>query len=273
MAQPFRVNLSKYYGPLDLLLHIVRREELQLSEISIAQITNQYFEYLEVLVELAIDDVADFIEVASLLIEMKSKQAVPTQAPEEVDEAESSDHEMSADLVERLMEYKRIRDAATLLDEQSEQWQLRYSRLANDLPPRRSDAGQQPIEGIQVWDLVSAFGRIMREQKPQAKSTMVYDDTPIHVYMERIHGLVRQEKQIELTTLFQPGMHKSALVAMFLATLELTRHYGLSTAQVDTAHPLYLVAGEHFKEDLDVHQIDNLSFDQVAQSNLPVAPR
>ena len=76
----FQVDLHQYFGPLDLLLHIVRREELALSDLPLAKITNQYFEYLEVLVELSIDDVADFIEIASILFEMKAKQAVPDQS-------------------------------------------------------------------------------------------------------------------------------------------------------------------------------------------------
>jgi segregation and condensation protein A len=91
--------------------------------------------------------------------------------------------------------------------------------------------------------------------------------------MERIHGLVCDQGQIELTNLFEPGMHKSSLVAMFLATLELTRHHGLSTQQRASGQPLYLLAGENFQRELDVHKLDNLSFEQVSNSNLPVAPR
>ncbi len=269
----FQVDISQYFGPLDLLLHIVRREELSLSEIPLAKITNQYFDFLEVLVELSIDDVADFIEIASILVEMKAKQAVPSQ----VETVEGDDgppvDEISEDLVARLIEYRRVRDASSILDEQGQRWQLRYSRLANDLPPRRTELGDQPLEPIEVWDLVSAFGRILRERQPPSTASVVYDDTPIHIYMERIHGLVCAQKRIELTSLFEAGMHKSALVAMFLATLELTRHHGLGTDQQNAGHPLFLVAGENFRTDLDVHKIDNLSFDRVASSNLPVAPR
>lgn len=269
----FLIDIEQYSGPLELLLHIVRREELSLSDIPLATITSQYLDYLEVLTEMQIDDVADFLEIASLLIEMKSRQSVPR--PEELAAEEESEvlEASPGDLVQRLIEYKRIRDAASILDEQGQKWQLRYSRLANDLPPRKTEIGQQAIESIEVWDLVSAFGRILRERQPPATTNVVYDDTPIHVYMERIHKLVCDAGTIELTTLFEPGMHKSALVAMFLATLELTRHYGLTTTQRDTGHPLNLVAGENFVRKLDVHQIGNLSFEQMANSNMPVSGR
>jgi segregation and condensation protein A len=269
----FQIDINQYCGPLDLLLHIVRREELPLCDLPLATITNQYLDYLNVLVELQIDDVADFIDIASLLVELKSKQAIPNQ--EEAGDAEAIPQiaETADDLVARLIEYRRIRDAASILDEQGERWQMRYTRLSNDLPPRRADLGDQPIEPIEVWDLVSAFGRILRERQPHPATSMVYDNTPIHVYMERIHGLVCDQGQIELTNLFEPGMHKSSLVAMFLATLELTRHHGLSTQQRASGQPLYLLAGENFQRELDVHKLDNLSFEQVSNSNLPVAPR
>jgi segregation and condensation protein A len=268
----FQVQMIEYSGPMELLLYLVRREELPLTDFSLAQLTEQYVQYLDVLTELALDDVADFLEIASILIEMKSKEVLPQQNSSVVDEVVSID-EPSEQLVARLMDYKRIRDAASILDEQGAQWQLRYRRMADDLPVRRTDLGDQPIGGLEVWDLVSAFGRILRERQPPPQSSVIYDDTPIHTYMERIHSQVKEQGRVELTSLFEAGMHKSALVAMFLATLELTRHYGLATEQGEPGLPLYLVAGEGFASNLDVAQISNLSFDQVAASNLPVAPR
>jgi segregation and condensation protein A len=85
--------------------------------------------------------------------------------------------------------------------------------------------------------------------------------------------LVCEHGVLELTTLFEPGLHKSSLVAMFLATLELTRHYGLTTTQNATGQPLKLVAGPDFVRELNVHQIDNLSFEKMANSNMPVSGR
>ncbi len=268
----FTVDTEIYSGPMELLLHLVRREELPLAEISLHKLTEQYLNYLEVLVELDLDDVAEFLEIASILIEMKAKEAVPT-AESTTAEEEQAIEDPSDQLVQRLVDYKRIRDAASLLDENSRRWQLRYSRMANDMPPRRMDPGTQPIESIEVWDLVSAFGRILREREAPPQANVIHDDTPIHVYMQRIHQRVLSDGRIELGELFEAGMVKSSLVAMFLATLELTRHYGLSTEQRDAGHPLYLVAGPEFKQELDVHKIDNLSFERVLNSNMPVTPR
>ena len=121
--------------------------------------------------------------------------------------------------------------------------------------------------------MVSAFGRILREREAPPQANVIHDDTPIHVYMQRIHERVLADSRVELGGLFEPGMHKSTLVALFLATLELARHHGLATEQNDPGQPLYLSAGREFQQRLDVHKIDNLSFDRVLNSNMPVTPR
>lgn len=269
----FHVDLEQYSGPLDLLLHIVRREELDLAVISLTKVIDQYFDFLEVLTELQIDDVADFLEIASLLIEIKSKQAVPAPDMDALAPEDQPVPELTDDLVDRLIQYKRIRDVSSILDEQSRSWQLRYSRQSIDLPSKRIDSGNQPIHPIEVWDLVSAFGRILRSRQQTVAQHVQYDDTPIHVHMQKIHELVLRQGRIELTSLFEPQMHKSALVALFLATLELTRHYGLSTEQSEPCRPLYLVPGKNFVATLNVHEIDNLSFEKAVRSNLPVPLR
>lgn len=268
----FQVELDLYSGPLELLLYLVRREELPLCSLSLGKMTEQYLNYIEMLGELDLDGVAEFLEVASMLIEMKAKQALPSTETAVVDDEKAID-DPADQLVTRLLEYKRIRDAASILEEQGRKWQLRYARLADDLPVRGHAPDEQPIQDLEVWDLVSAFGRILRERTPPPTENVVYDETPIHVHMERIHSIVNRQRRIELTSLFEPRMHKSTLVGLFLATLELTRHYGLSTEQSDACEPLYLVAGEGFSQEIDVHKIDNLSVEQISRSNLPVMPR
>lgn len=270
----FSVELEAYRGPLDLLLFLVRREELDLSSVSLSRVTMQYIAHLEFLEALNLDDVAEFIEVASLLLEMKTKHVLPQteQAPAgEVVETKIEDP--AEELVKRLLEYKRIRDASSILEEQSRRWQLRFQRMANDLPTRRLDPSEQPIGDVELWDLVSAFGRILRENKPAPQANVIYDETPIHVYMKRIHAKVAEQGNLELGDLFEPGMHKSALVGMFLATLELTRHHGLQAKQEGSLSALWLSKGEGFPEHLEVAEVDALSAARVENSNMPVRPR
>ena len=135
------------------------------------------------------------------------------------------------------------------------------------------DASEVPIARVEVWDLVSAFGRILKARQKTTQQSIQYDDTPIHVYMQRIHDRMLQCNRIELQDLFEIGMHKSALIAMFLATLEMTRHHGLNAVQETADGPLYLQPGPAFHKSLEVAQVDNINLLAVANSNLPVMPR
>ena len=92
-------------------------------------------------------------------------------------------------------------------------------------PATSGDLADEPIREVELWDLVSAFGRIIRENVATKPSNIVYDDTPIHVYMERIHGRLVERGHLAFSDLFDAGMHKSALIGIFLAVLELVRHH------------------------------------------------
>ncbi|HJN09172.1 MAG TPA: segregation/condensation protein A [Pirellulaceae bacterium] len=248
----FRVDLATFRGPLDLLLYLVRKHEIDIADIPIALITEQFLEHLEVLELLDVDDVGDFVEMASTLLETKSRIVLP-RVDEEVGEVEDPRDE----LVQRLLEYKKYKDAASLLEEQSRQWQCRFTRLADDLPPRRVDLGTQPIQEIELWDLVSAMGRIMRDGQRNLPSNIVYDDTPIHVYMERIHAYLIARGEAKMSDLLQLGMHKTAMIGVFLAILELTRHHGVRTEQQHLHGEILILPSENFRPEADFSNVDN----------------
>jgi segregation and condensation protein A len=231
---------------------LVRKHEIDVSDIPIARITQQFLEHLEILEQLDVDDVGDFIEMASMLLETKSRMVLP-RVEEEAGEVEDPRDE----LVQRLLEYKKYKDAASLLEEQSRQWQCRFTRLADDLPPRRVDLGTQPIHEIELWDLVSAMGRIMRGGQKNLPSNIVYDDTPIHVYMQRIHADLVTRGQAKMSDLLQPGMHKTAMIGVFLAILELTRHHGVTTEQQNLHGEILILPNDAFRPEADFSDVDN----------------
>lgn len=237
----FRVQLDVFRGPLDLLLFLVRKHELDIRDLPIAQITEQFLAYLEVLRELDLGEVADFLEVAGRLIEIKSQMVLPRGG----EETEAWD-DPREELVERLLEYKRYKEAASMLDERSRQWQQRYPRLASDLVAQSVDPAEQQIQEVELWDLVSAIGRILRDAQATGPATIVYDDTPIHVYMQRIHRQLAQRGRLAFSELFAPGMHKSAIVGVFLAVLELVRHYGVRAEQEELHGEIWIVASVDF---------------------------
>lgn len=246
----FRVDLEVFRGPLDLLLYLVRKHEVEITDIPIALIADQYLQYLEILQRLDVNAVGDFLEMASTLCEIKSRLVLPHGG--ETDEAFEDPRQ---ELVRQLLEYKRFKDAASMLEEHGRQWQERFTRLTGDVPPGRTDLAEQPLHDVELWDLVSAFGRLMRTAGGPA-SSIVYDDTPLHVHMERIHAELRSTGRLAFSQLFLPIKHKSTLVGMFLAVLELVRHHTVQADQTDVFGEIWLVPGNHWTETLDLSTID-----------------
>lgn len=267
----FLVHLPAYRGPIDLLLYLVRRQEVGINDLAIARVVDQFIEYVELLQDLDLGDVADFLEMASILVEIKSQSVLPKI--EEVD-AENAviENESPDQLIERLLEYKRIRDAAQILEEMGARWQQRYGRLCDDLPARQLDPGSQPIADLQLWDLVSTFGRIIRESSGPPPTEVIYDDTPIHVYMKRIHERLQSEPRVLLIDLIRPKVHKSALIGWFLAVLELTRHHGAIAEQDDNGE-IVILRGENYGNALQVAEVDNYSAAGIRASNMPTQMR
>ncbi len=232
----FEVHLDVYRGPLDLLLYLVRRQELSIAQLPLSRIAEQYCEYLGTMHALNVNDVAEFIEVATLLVEIKSRIALP-QSEQGTEVLWDEPHQQ---LVQRLLEYKHFRDAASALDERSRQWQLRYPRMAPDLSANWIDPARQAIEQVELWDLVSAFGRILRDSRAVQPSSIVYDETPIQVYIDRILDTLKRHPRVDFSELFSPGMHKSAMIGIFLAILELVRHHCVRTEQPDGEGEIWL---------------------------------
>jgi segregation and condensation protein A len=254
----FRVDIDMFRGPMDLLLYLVRKHEVEIVDIPISVITEQYLEYLTVIEQLDVNAVGDFLALASCLIEIKSQQVLP-RADEVVDDMEDPRKE----LVRRLLEYKGFRDAASILEERSRSWQQRLPRLANDLPPRTRDLAEEPIHEVELWDLVSAFGRIIRDTELVKPSNIVYDETPIHVYMSRTYNRLQEKGRLAFYDLFQAGMHKSTLVGIFLAVLELVRHEHALVEQNQLFGEIWLLARPGSSRPGDPLEVDNYDHKRI----------
>jgi segregation and condensation protein A len=222
----YLVDLDNFRGPLDLLLYLVKRQEVDVCDIPIAQVTEQFLEYLRILELIDVERAGDFLVMAATLMEIKSKMLLP-RADDEAEEA--ADPRM--ELVRQLVEYKKFKDAAMLLETQAERQLSRLPRLPVETPIPL-DPAQQPLRAVELWDLVSAFGRLMRETLALQPQQIVVDDTPIHVYQARILELVEREPRVAFEDVFAPPRSRSRLVGLFLAMLELIKTRQI-TAQQD----------------------------------------
>jgi segregation and condensation protein A len=233
----FKVATEVFSGPMDLLLYLVKRQEVDVAEVPIALIASEFIASLEVLEALAIDQVGEFVELASVLLEIKARALVPR--PEETEEPVELVRE---DLVRRLLEYKQYRDAAVLLEDRARRWDLRFARVTADVPTGKAQAAEVSIGDVHVWDLVGAMSRVLRKREKRRPRQIVHDDTPIETHMERIEGLVSERGRVAFSELFDEAMPRSRLVGMFLAILELVRRHRLVAKQDQLFEEIWLAS-------------------------------
>lgn len=225
----YRVELDGFSGPLDLLLYLVRRQEVDICNLPIAEITQKFVDFIEVLQFLDLDLIGDFVVMASALVEIKSRMVLP--GPETPPELVEPDEDPRADLVRQLLEYKRFKEASRLLEDHAAEWQQRYPRLTDDRPRGGNDPSRDLIKEVELWDLVSALSRVLRKNTESSPATVIYDDTPISVYVDRIRTRVLAEQRVTFSSFFVGSNSKSKIVGIFLAILELLRHYKFRAEQ------------------------------------------
>ena len=210
---PFRVELDIYRGPLDLLLYLVRKQELDICHIPIAPITEQYLEYLAVLQELDVNAVGDFLEVAGLLIEIKSRRRTATSRGGDRGRrfggpahswCSNCWNTSSTRMLPACWRSEAATGRCVTLGKPTNCPPVRWIRPIS--PSTKSNCG--------TWLVPSAACCVpMRSSQP---ANIVYDETPIRVYMESIHQRLCEDGQVAFSDMFQAGMHKSAMIGIFL---------------------------------------------------------
>jgi segregation and condensation protein A len=230
----YQVDLANFRGPMDLLLYLVKRHEVDVCDIPIARVTEQFNEYLGVLKMIDVERAGDFMVTAATLMEIKSKMLLPRSDSPSGDESDPR-----LELVRQLIEYKRFKDASALLEAQAEKQLSRLSRQPVEQPSDPSLA-KQPLRQVELWDLVSAFGRLMRETLALEPQQIVVDQTPIHVYMEAIRQRLELESPMLFISLFTPPHNRGRLVGLFLAVLELIRGQYVAAEQPEAFGDIWL---------------------------------
>ncbi len=214
----YRVHLNVYNGPMDLLLYLIRKEEVEVYDIPIARITEQYLEHLELLKALDVNLAGEFVVLAATLMEIKSRMLLPHPPPLEQDEGEDPRME----LVRELLEYKKFRDAAEELKARAAEQQLKFPRLARAEPPTEGEPAV-PLKEVELWDVFAAFRKLMKETMGRLPQTIVYDDIPVSEFMHRLVERMGGESSVRFWELFEGRRDRMHVVGTFLALLELIR--------------------------------------------------
>lgn len=224
-AQPdYQVDLEIFRGPLDLLLYLVKRDEVDIRDIPIARVAEQFKAYLDVLSLIDVERAGDFLVMAATLMEIKSRMLLPA-----TEDGSAEEEDPRQELVRQLLEYKRFKDAAAVLEARAEEHSQRLPRQPG--PPPANDPTKTPLRPVELWDLVSAFGRLMRETLALQPQQIVVDQTPIHVYMQQITERLGQGGRLSFKDLFTPPYSRGRLVGLFLAILELTKVLRIAAEQ------------------------------------------
>ena len=232
---PYTVELDVFHGPLDLLLYLIKRDELDISDIPISRITDSFLHHVTLLrrvrdhPDFDLGTAGDFLVVAATLMEIKSAMLLPAP-PTTDDRGEPTAAQQLADprfeLVQQLLEYKRFKDAGSALEAVRRRHDARFPRW----PAKPGDAdGDEPpavdLDEVQVWDLLSAFDKLMREtgaRRPRYHE-VTYDDTPIDLHAADIEDRLGREGPLTLRQLIAGRRTRGEMVGVFLALLELIR--------------------------------------------------
>jgi segregation and condensation protein A len=214
-----QIQLPVFEGPLDLLLYLIRRDKIDIHDIPIAPITRQYVEYLELMRELNLDVAGEFMVMAATLIHIKSKMLVPVSPTEAEGDEEGLDPRQ--ELVQRLLEFQRYKEAAGILHQKGEIRAATWTR-PETVVPRFDDAGEEMLEAG-LFDLISAFKELLDRRKALMAHEVEKEGKTVEERMSELMALLREGESLEFLELFAAQETKAAMILTFLALLELIR--------------------------------------------------
>lgn len=255
LTEDYRVRLDSFEGPLDLLLFLIRKSEVDIHDIPVAAITEQYLAFLQQLgssSRIDIDTAGEFLVMAATLMELKSRMLMPAAKPGAVaGDAEKPAEDPRAELVRQLIEYKKYRDAADSLEHRAEDWRRRFPTAPAGIDSDalraalESTANQDlDLEDLDLLDLAEAFQRIAESVNFErlGDHQVKYDDTPIELHAADIVSRLQAEAaepEMELAA-FLKGRTRSEMVGLFLALLELVRNRRVGVRQDKIDGGIYL---------------------------------
>ena len=231
MHSDYKVKLEVFEGPLDLLLYLIRKDEVDIYEISIERVTSQYLEYLETFRMLDLEIAGEFVVMAANLIYIKSRSLLPVhyQPPEE--EAEETDPRW--DLIRQLIEYKKFKDAAFQL----QRWELQQEGHFVRLPgkPEFEDPGTLLKSEVGIFDLISAFQKVLKkiELKREDLREIFEESFTVADKIDYIMRALPGRNSVSFYDLFASAANRAEIAVTFLALLELIRLKRLKVVQVE----------------------------------------
>ena len=240
----YQVRLEHFEGPLDLLLFLIREHEVDIYDIPISLVTQQYLQYLELLKLLDLEVGSEYLLMAATLLRIKSKMLLPRRSEEEEDEAVDPREE----LVQRLLEYRQFKEAAGVLNEHQD----RSADVFYHPPAEIADEDLNGVEtldtrlvgNLNLWDLLQAFRFTLDRARDDFDRTVERETLSIEDRMDDILDNLKKQKNLFFSSLFQEDLSRSFLIVTFLALLELIRQNRVVFEQTDTLGEIWLTLSD-----------------------------
>lgn len=231
----YRVQTDVYSGPMELLLYLIKRDEVDLYDIPVSHITKQYLDHVEMLKFIDPNVAGEFLVMASVLMELKSRMLLPRPPVVEGEDEDLTDPRL--ELVRQLLEYKKFKDASFELQRAAEIHSQRYPRVPAKF--LTTEPAEVDLDDVQIWDLVAAFNKVMASIGAGAAThDVVFDDTPISLHAADIlDRLEREGGDLRFENIFL-GRRKPEMIGLFLALLELMRQARVRVVQEQPSHPI-----------------------------------
>ena len=244
---PYQVKIDAFEGPLDLLLHLINRLEIDIYDIPVAEITEQYLLYIRTMNELKLDVASEYLVIAATLLEIKSKMLLPKHEEEiNEDDAEFSYEEDPRDeLVERLIEYRKYKEAAHDLKSLEEERSLMYTKPPSDLSDYVKDIRPEKTElNVSLYDMLAAFQKLLRRKKLQRPmaTKIARQEISIEKRMTEILDELKQLKGRKNFNELFPYPAKDHIVVTFLAILELIKRKEIDVDQQENFGDIFVEA-------------------------------
>ncbi|MBL7071132.1 MAG: segregation/condensation protein A [Candidatus Omnitrophica bacterium] len=224
----YKVKLEIFEGPLDLLLFLIKKEEIDIYDIPVAKITDQYLEYIEMMKLLDLDIAGEFIVMAATLMQIKSKMLLP---PDETPQQEMEQEDPRSELVKRLLEYRRFKDAADELAAKEAVSSQLFTRKTEERPLLETE--DSPFFEASIFDLLTAFSKVLKEVPKDTFYRVVKDEFTVGEKMHDIFHMLVNQTRIFFSRLFSEAKSKLEIIATFLAVLELIRLKEILVIQQD----------------------------------------
>ncbi len=225
----YKVTLEVFEGPLDLLLYLIRKEEVNIYDIPIERITRQYMEYLSMMRMLDLSVAGEFLVMAATLMMIKSRMLLPPEERSETTEEEEAE-DPRWDLVRRLVEYKKFKDAARRLEELERERCDVFTRAEEPLPSPAS-ASAVSLHDVSLFDLLTAFQRALERIGPEDLGEIFAERYTLGEKIDQLLAILAERDQISLSELIAGMRSRHEVVVTFLALLELIRLQQLRAVQ------------------------------------------